>query len=77
MLARLLVVLNHVQAQLINPLSILQQVKPIVIDNLTLGIMKVVNDALSRYPIGNLTVADEFDNWKSNVLQAIVDPAIN
>ena len=38
-----------------NQANCLVQVKPIVIDALTQGIMTVVNDALSRYPIGNLT----------------------
>ena len=38
--------------------------KPIFISALTEGIMKVVNDALSHYPIGNLTSAGaEFDVW--------------
>ena len=42
----------------------MRQVKPIFIESLTTGIMKVVNDALSHYPIGNLTsAAAEFDNW--------------
>lgn len=40
---------------------LVKQVKPIVIENLTAGIIKVVNDALSHYPIGNLTSAVDFD----------------
>jgi len=37
-------------------IAIFDKVKPIVIDALTQGIITVVNDALSRYPIGNLTL---------------------
>nr|CAH0098060.1 unnamed protein product [Daphnia galeata] len=45
-------------------MAIFEIVKPIFIESLTTGIMKVVNDALSHYPIGNLTsAAAEFDNW--------------
>ncbi|XP_046442167.1 uncharacterized protein LOC124192739 [Daphnia pulex] len=45
-------------------MAIFELVKPVFIEALTTGIMKVVNDALSHYPIGNLTAA-EFDvNWR-------------
>lgn len=38
--------------------AIYEKVKPIVIESLTQGIITVVNDALSRYPIGNLTLIE-------------------
>ncbi|XP_057364922.1 uncharacterized protein LOC130685614 [Daphnia carinata] len=54
--------LNDILSEL--GMAIFDMVKPIVIENLTTGIMKVVNDALSQYPIGNLTSAAIFDDWQ-------------